>query len=170
MTAPKPTNVPRYVLIGMNMLAVLVAGFFSIIALGFASDHGVGIERALLNVWPVFLIPLAFLVCAIMLMFRRGRILQALLALPSLLLFPFGTAYGVFALLVCWDEGYWKGPGEAVAEQEPVTALDTRPPEVIAQTLRESGASVSEIRAALAKQQLGADAIETLVYDVIKRT
>lgn len=114
----------------------------------------------------------------------RGRILQTIYAVLSIFNFPLGTAYGAFALWVCWsaeaelfDRGGAEEPrrqprrrreepeDEAPAdEEEDVDA--TKPastPYAIAKQLQKRGVSAGDIQERLHSDGLTAEEIETVL-------
>ena len=111
----------------------------------------------------------------------RGRILQTIFAALGIFNFPLGTAYGVFALWVCWgvekdvfDAGGVEQPREprrrrAVEEEEPEPDLEdvaTKPastPYAIAKQLQKRGLPAGDIQQRLHEEGLAADEIETLM-------
>jgi hypothetical protein len=121
-------------------------------------------------------LPSAYLGYAIEL--GRGRILQTIVAALALLNFPLGTAYGVFAIWVCWSAekevfdrgGVDKAPPERrrrVAEEvENIEDVATKPastPYAIAKQRQKRGTPVGDIQQRLHEEGLAADEIETLM-------
>lgn len=110
----------------------------------------------------------------------RGRILQTIFAALSLFNFPLGTAYGAFALWVCWSaeaEVFERGGGaeprrrrEAPADEAPPEEEDdvdaTKPastPYAIAKQLQKRGVSAGDIQERLHSDGLSAEEIETVL-------
>lgn len=109
----------------------------------------------------------------------RGRILQTLFAALALFYFPLGTAYGVFALWVCWfaeaevlDQGGVEEtqPRREVRRQEaPIDDEVTVPqargtsPYDIALRLKQQGLKMGDIQEQLHAEGLSGEDIETLM-------
>ena len=109
----------------------------------------------------------------------RGRILQTVFAVLALFNFPLGTAYGVFALWVCWSaeaEIFDQGGIEATQPQRdvrrrqaPIDDEVTVPkargtsPYAIAQRLKQQGLKAGDIQEQLHVEGLSGEEIETLM-------
>lgn len=129
----------------------------------------------------IFSLPSAYLGYAIEK--GRGRILQTIFAALALFNFPLGTAYGVFALWVCWsaeaevfDRGGVEEPRqparrrraapveEEFPDEEDVDA--TKPastPYAVAKQLQKRGVSAGDIQERLHSDGLSAEEIETVL-------
>jgi hypothetical protein len=117
----------------------------------------------------------------------RGRIVQTILAILSLLNFPLGTAFGAFALWVCWDkehELFERGGLAAGEAYDPPSSpgRGRRPPRVeiedevtaprrgsasspyqLVQQLKKQGLKAGDIQEQLHLEGLSGEEIETLM-------
>ena len=98
----------------------------------------------------------------------RGRTLQTIFAVLSLLNFPLGTAFGVFALMTVWSsanaELFEDGPKSYVDELPDVDQVDLdESPYAMAKRLKESGLRAGSIRTRLNMRGLQDDEIETVL-------
>lgn len=98
----------------------------------------------------------------------KGRTLQTIFAVLSLLNFPLGTAFGVFALMTVWSAGnaelFEGGPKSYVDELPDVDPVDLdESPYAMAKRLKESGLRAGSIRTRLNMRGLPDDEIETVL-------
>ena len=166
---------------GMATLYVSVIGLFLV----FAGPHMPFSAIALIVVIGSLLVaPSAYL--GYVIEKGRGRTLQTVIAFLSLLEFPLGTAYGAFALWVCWslEKDLFDRGGHSEDEEKPAPRR-ARPPRVedvedevtaprarnrtpyqLVQQLKKQGLKSGEVQEQLHVEGLSADEIETLMTSV----
>lgn len=107
----------------------------------------------------------------------RGRILQTVLAVFSLLNFPLGSAFGIFAIWAVWagpSAPVFEDPSLADARHDDVQEADegegeadeddgSESPYAYARRLRDEGMNARAIRARLDRRELADEEIETVL-------